>query len=452
MVLSRSLASFSFSAGTLLLSAVPNDVAAQAPRPAAADTALADELDAYLVRHVLAPRFPACVDREHGGFHANFATDWTKQPDTRRFIVYQARNAWNGAAIALARPALRQEYLGYARHGSDFLRERMWDREHGGFFDSVPVEGAPDRSSTATKMTYGQAFGVYALAVVHRATGDAAALELARRGYEWVEAHCRDQGRPGYRNGTRTDGSPIPADPDAVSPADDVANIGIPVLYRDMNTSIHLLEAWTELLREWPDPGLRASTRRLFELVRDGFYSEPGTLHLFLDPRGRPVAGPSSFGHDVETGFLLLEAAEALGIPEDREAQRVARRLVDHALALGWNADTGQLYEEGFALRPAFDRSLQWWAQFELVNALSLLDARYGKETPRYRDALRKAWAFTREHLTDNQYGGVFGGVTADGRTIPTKSSDWMAGYHTSRALLLTSARLRAGSRPAAPK
>jgi mannobiose 2-epimerase len=417
---------------------------AAAARPAAADLALAGELDAYLLKHVLQPRFPACVDRERGGFHANFATDWTRQPDRRRFVVYQARNTWNAAAVALARPALSEEYLAYARHGIAFLRDRMWDRERGGFYTTVRLDGAPDPAETS-KMTYGQAFAVYALAVAHRATGDAAALEAARRGHEWTERNCREQGRPGYVSGVQSDGSPLPVDRDAIAPGGEVPGMGVPALYRDMNTHIHLLEAWTELLREWPDPALRASTLRLFELLRDSFYSEPGTLHLFLDPRGYPVAGPSSFGHDVETAFLLLEAHEALGLPADAKLQRVSRRLVDHALALGWNADTGQLDNEGFALRPAFDRSLQWWAQFELVNALSLMHALHGQETPRYRQALDLSWRFTRERLTDHEKAGVFGGVREDGTTVTTKSSDWMAGYHTTRALLLTSERLRNG-------
>ncbi|HVO11381.1 MAG TPA: AGE family epimerase/isomerase [Vicinamibacteria bacterium] len=417
-------------------------VALAASPSSAADRALADGMDAYLVRHVLAPRFPACVDREHGGFHANFASDWTKQPDRHRFVVYQARNTWNAAAVALARPALRQEYLAYARHGIAFLRDRQWDRERGGFFDAVPLAGAPELVEGATKMTYGQAFGVYALAVAHRAAAEPAALELAQRAWRWVEDHCREPGRSGYLTGVRVDGGRVAVDADAVAPAN-LPGMGVPVAYRDMNTHIHLLEAWTELLKEWPDPRLRESTRRLFELLRDAFYSEPGTLHLFLDPEGRPVAGPSSFGHDVETGFLLLEAAAALGVPEDPRTQRVARRLVDHALAVGWNAETGQLYEEGFAIRPAFDRSVQWWAQFELVNALSLMDALHGRETPRYREALARAWAFTRERLTDEQHGGVYAGVDGDGRVLPAKSNDWFAGYHTSRALLLTAARLR---------
>jgi len=311
----------------------------------------------------------------------------------------------------------------------------------------VLLEGGPDPADAGVKMTYGQAFGVYALAVAHRATGDAAALERAKQGYLWVEARCRDAGAPGYRGAVHTDGSPLASDPDAVAPRPDAVGIGVPALLRDMNTHIHLLEAWTELLREWPDPGLRASTERLYRLVRDDFYSEPGTLHLFLDAQGRPIAGPSSFGHDVETAFLLIEAAEALGIRDDPRLERVARRLVDHALALGWNAETGQLYEQGFALRPAFDRSIEWWAQFELVNALSVMHARHGAEGPRYRAALDKAWAFVREKLTDGAKGGVFAGVEADGRVRDGKSNDWMAAYHTARSLLLTSQRLRGDGR-----
>jgi mannobiose 2-epimerase len=403
-------------------------------------SALADELDAYLVRHVLAPRYPAAADRERGGFHAHFAPDWTRQPDRRRFVVYQARMTWTSAAVALARPALREEHLGYLQHGVAFLRDRMWDGAHGGFHTSVLLDGTPDPDEPV-KTAYGQAFAVYALAVAHRATGDPATLELARKEYAWVEEHYRDRGRPGYRGGVERDGAPLPFDPDNVAPPMDA--MGTPSAYHDMNAHIHLLEAWSELLRERPDPGLRESTRGLFELVRDRFVAEPGNLHLFLDPRGNPVPGPVSFGHDVETAFLLLEAADALGVPEEPATQRVARRLVNHALAWGWNAQTGQLYERGFALGPAFDRSIEWWGQFELVNALSLMDALHGARTPLYRDALEKAWRFTREKLTDPAHGGVCQSVDAAGRVNPAKSHDWMAAYHTARALLLTSGRLR---------
>jgi mannobiose 2-epimerase len=402
--------------------------------------ALADELDAYLVRHVLAPRYPAAVDRVHGGFHAHFATDWTRQADRRRFVVYQARMTWTPAAVAVARLALRDEHLAYVRHGVEFLRDRMWDGAHGGFRTSVLLDGTPDPEEPV-KIAYGQAFAVYALALAHRATGDPATLDLAKNGYAWVEAHYRDPGRPGYRGAVVEDGTALPFDPELVAPRMDA--MGVPSAWHDMNTHIHLLEAWTELLHEWPDPGLRESARRVFELVRDRFVAEPGNLHLFLDPRGDPVPGPVSFGHDVETAFLLLDSAVALGFADDPRTRRVARRLVDHALAWGWNEATGQLYEHGFAVAPAYDRSIEWWGEFELVNALSLMDSLHGDETPVYREALEKAWRFVQETLTDPQHGGIYQGVDAGGRVIPVKSQDWMATYHAARALLLTSDRLR---------
>jgi mannobiose 2-epimerase len=424
-----------------LLAALGRRSAAGEAALAAGRRSLAAELDAYLVRHVLVPRYPAAVDRERGGFHAHFATDWTRQEDRRRFVVYQARMTWTPAAVALARPELREEHLGYVRHGVAFLRDRMWDAAHGGFHTSVLLDGAPDPRE-AVKTAYGQAFAVYALAVAHRATGEPGTLELARKGWAWVEDHYREPGRPGYRGGVEQDGAALPFNADNVAPPMDA--MGTPSAWHDMNAHIHLLEAWAELLREWPDPGLRRATQSLFELVRDRFGGEPGTLHLFLDPHGHPVPGPVSFGHDVETAFLVLEAAEALGIPEDATTHRAARRLVNHALAWGWSPTTGQLYERGFPLRPAYDRSIEWWGQFELVNALSLMDALHGARTPVYRDALEKAWRFARDTLTDPVHGGVCQAVDGGGRVNRAKSHDWMAAYHTARALLLTSDRLRA--------
>src|SRR5512145_792530 len=66
---------------------------------------LADEMDAYLWKHVLNPRFPSCVEKEAGGFHTNYARDWTPLPDRGRFVVYQSRVVWTAATVALLRPA-----------------------------------------------------------------------------------------------------------------------------------------------------------------------------------------------------------------------------------------------------------------------------------------------------------------------------------------------------------
>ena len=399
------------------------------PAPATSESrrTLAAELDAYLWTHVLTPRFPRCVDKEHGGFHVNYARDWSPLEDRSRFVVYQARVAWTAATVARLRPEARNEYLPYVRHGVRYLADVMWDRAHGGFRTHVDPASRPTSGEERdARPVYGQAFAVYALAAAHAASGDPEPLELAQRGWRWIEEHYRDGLGPGYR-----------------SAVGDVSIDG-PGAHRTMNDHIHLLEAYAELLRSWPDPELRQRTEELLAFVRDRLFVEPGCLYIALRPDGRVVPAPVSFGHDVETAFLMIEAEEALGRGPSVATLRAARMLVDHALDRGWDPVRGQLFEYGSAYGPPLDRSVQWWAQFEAFHAFQLMDDRFGREDTRYEAAFAKAWALARDAFADPQHPGVCpqmderGGVDCE-----SKSHNWFVSYHTARALLFTADRLR---------
>jgi mannobiose 2-epimerase len=433
------------------VTAMPPTATAQAVASSEWLRRVADEADGDLLRHVVKPRYPRSVERERGGFHANYDRAWTARTDEALFIVYQARMTWLPAQIALSRPALREEQLGYVRHGVAFLEKVFWDNEHGGFHDWLRNDGSPDPERSAVKSAYGQAFAVYALATAYRATGDAATLDLAKRGFRFIEDKYRDDPRPGYLGAVDRQGRRLPHDPDDVSPP--LVAIGLPAAWKAMNPHIHLLEAYAELLRAWPDPLLRRRTQELLCFVRDRLFVEPGALHILLTPEGAPVPGLDSFGHDIETAYLLLEAEEALGVSHDPKTARAARMLVDHTLAWGFDTKTGQLFESGSALGPVHDRSIQWWAQYEALNALSLMHARDGARTPKYAEAFARAWSWTRERLLDPEHGGVYQGVDEHGKVNPTKSQNWFAGYHTGRALLLIADRFRAlAEAPAAKK
>lgn len=403
--------------------------------------ARADEMEGYLDRHVLAVRFPGAVDREHGGFHVSVRRDWTRLPDQDRFLVFEARLTWTAAKVALAQPERRDEYLGYVRHGVAYLRDRYWDAAQVGFRSYVRVEGAGEPPEAGIKLAYANAFAVYALAAAYEVTKDPETLALAERGFRWMEDHLREEGKPGYLAAVFRDGRHLPFDPDNPHPPLEAMNA--PAAYRSMNPTIHMLEAYAELLGVWPDPLLRRRTRELLELVRDRFFTEPGCLHLYLLPDGRPVPGAVSYGHDIETAFLLLEAAEALGEADDPRTGRAARMLVDHTMAYGWNPDTGQIYDRGWAFEPAFDHSVQWWSLYEALNAMLLMHERHGRETPRYWEAFEKTWRFTRDTLTDREFGGIYQGLDEHGTLNQQKSHNWFASYHQARALRLTVERLR---------
>ena len=55
-----------------------------------------------------------------------------------------------------------------------------------------------------------------------------------------------------------------------------------------------------------------------------------------------------SFGHDVETAFLLQESAAALGWEKDSLTLYKAKKMLDHALAQGWDQQVGGFYDEGY--------------------------------------------------------------------------------------------------------
>ena len=84
------LAFFLASSMLLLLSLLTAPVSAQEVATAGAKNMDAKQSTPALLRQELTEHwYPAAVDRVHGGFHENFARDWTPRPDENKFLVYQ---------------------------------------------------------------------------------------------------------------------------------------------------------------------------------------------------------------------------------------------------------------------------------------------------------------------------------------------------------------------------
>jgi len=399
---------------------------------------IAGEVEANLEHHVLDKFFPAAADEQGGGFFQNYGLDWTRQPDDSKSVVYQSRLTWTSAQAARRFPAKSDVYLAMTRRGAAFLAEKMWDEKGGGFFWTVNRDGQPIGS---LKQMYGHAFGIYALAASYRATRDAAALDLARKAFVWMETHAHDTNHLGYFENIGPDGKPV--DPPQANA------VGARPGQKSMNTSIHILEALTGLYQTWPDPLVKRRLQEMLEICRTRIYSEPGYLTQFLSADWQRTAGPDSFGHDVEAGFLMVEAAGVLGQHDDPRYWMTARRLVDHALQYGWDNVRGGLYDsaainlEGVVTGEVDTRKI-WWVQAEHLNALLLLHERFGKETRRYWDAFVKEWEWIRTSQVDPVHGGWWATVRADGTPISRVKADmWTECYHQGRAMLEVSERLR---------
>ena len=407
---------------------------------------LADEIESHLLDDVLPLWYPRCVDREGGGFLPHFREDWTPGDRQQKTIVFQSRMTWLAATVAERYPELAAEYRRYARHGLDFLAGTMWDAEHGGFFWGLDEEGKIIPAYGDEKHLYGMAFGIYAASAAYEAAEDERALDLAKRAFAWLEHHAHDGTNGGYYEAYTRSGERILAPwTDASGRRHTTDSLGTLYGYKSMNSHIHLLEALTALYRVWPDAAVRTRLEEVHKVVRDKIAVEPGCLNLYFTPDWRPVPDHDSFGHDVETAYLLIESAAALDTPDDPATLRMARLLVDHALALGWDERHGGFYDRGSAFHPAYRLEKVWWTQAEGLNALLLAHDHFGGGSSRYFEAFLKQWRFIAEHQIDHRYGGWHATVAADNTAEPgrDKATIWKAAYHNGRALMEVSHRLR---------
>ncbi len=407
-----------------------------------------------LRKGILERWYPLVLDRDEGGYFTNVKRDWTLAPEQEKMIVSQARHVWttSKAAAFVEHP---DRFTQYAGHGYRFLRDRMWDQHYGGFYQIRSREGgwSEVRGWRDEKRAYGNAFAVFALAALHELTHDPEVLETAQRAYQWIEEHAYDPVHGGYHQFLTREGGAFDRASDYTSIASDREEIG----FKDQNSSIHLLEAYTELYRSWRNPGLREQLTALLVLIRDTMVDPRGYLHLFFRQDWTPVSFRDatqaereahygldhvSFGHDYETAFLMLEASFVLGLKQDVRTLSVAKRMLDHAIENGWDAPLGGFVDGGYyfsadgpctIVRP----TKNWWAQAEALNALLLFSAIFPDE-PKYREYFARQWGYVDRYLLDHERGDWYeGGIDREPAFLTgPKSHMWKCTYHTGRALM----------------
>ena len=361
------------------------------------------------------------VDEDNGGFRGHLSDEGVASPLAPKGGVLCARILWTFAA------AMRRTGQGEHRRMADrayaYLRDRFFDPDHGGIYWMLDHAGRPlsDR-----KQTYALAFGVYALAEYHRATGVAEALERAIALHRSLEAHARDAAGGGYWEARARDWGRL----DDVRLSDKDLNAP-----KSMNTHLHVMEAYANLVRAWNDPALRERLRALVALHLDRIVdAASGHLVLFFDERWQPLSCTVSFGHDIEASWLLVEAAELAGDEALRQrAKAAARRLARVTLAEGVDPEHGGLFAERREDCRRDDEK-HWWMQAEAVvgflNAYELT----GEEA--YLAAAERTWAFVELFLIDRVHGEWRWRVRRDGSPIPglPKIEPWKCPYHNSRA------------------
>jgi mannobiose 2-epimerase len=403
---------------------------------------LADETDAMLRRDILSVWFPRTIDNENGGFYSEFSKEWEPTKSLGKFSVFQGRMTWISAQIVMHRADLKEQYLPYVKHGVDYLNDVLWDKQYGGFYWGLDDKGQTNSFYTDGKHLYGTSFGLYGAAAAYQATHDPKALELAKKTFRWIDEHAHDSKHGGYFEWLTREGKVVVGNPDQVT-LQGVPLSQFPVGYKSMNTHIHLLESVTQLYEVWKDDTVRRRLEELLAIVRDKVSVQPGAMNLYFTNDWRPIPDHDSYGHDIETAYLMLEAEDVLGRAHHPRTMRMAKQLVDHSLAYGWDENYGGFYGEGITFGKPENKNKEWWVEMEGLNSLLLMHQEYGKQTDIYFKAFQKQWRFIQNYQVDAQYHGFYTLVGEDGTPIhAVKGSIWKGAYHDGRALLNVTDRL----------
>ncbi len=376
-----------------------------------------EEVKKELTGHII-PFWKGLRDNEYGGYYGLLDYDLKLDKKAVKGCILNNRITWffSNAYMFLKDETLLDE----ARHGYEFLRDHCLDRKNGGVYWSMSYDGKP---VDTTKHTYNQAFCIYALSSYYDASGDKQALEEAYRIFDIIETKCRDEG--GYLEAF--DEEFRPASNEKLSENGVMAD-------RTMNTLLHVFEAYTELYRVDRNELVADKLRWMLDCFADKIYNpELHRQEVFFDHEYNTLIDLYSYGHDIETSWLIDRGLEILG--DKAYAGKLAPITADLA------RNVKKVAFDGHSLANECDKGVVntdriWWVQAETL--IGFINA-YQKDESQtdFLEAARAEWDFIKNFSIDRRPGSEwFSGVAADGSPDPKKREivePWKCPYHNGR-------------------
>lgn len=389
---------------------------------------LGRQLEVELTGNILPVWMKYLPDRARGGFYGAMTNSWQIRDDVPRSAILCARILWTFSAAfrRFAMPSYRE----IADWAYAYLIGVFGDDEYGGVYWSVDKDGAP---VMAHKHHYAQAFAIYGLSEYYRATRQAESLAVAQELFDLLEAHAFDSTHGGYIEGSRRDWRAL----DDMRLSEREINCR-----KSMNTLLHILEAYTNLLRAWQDASLMEQHRGLLQVFAAHVIDpETGHLRLFFDDDWRSLKRADSYGHDIEASWLLWEAAACHDDPAlHAQIRELALRLAEAVHREGRDADGSVFYEgnpEGL-----LDDGKAWWVQAEAM--VGFYNAYQLSGRAHFAEAAWDCWDYIQQKVVDRTHGGWYKQLDRAGNPDfeHFKAGPWDCPYHHSRACLEMMTRL----------
>jgi len=340
------------------------------------------------------------------------------------------------------------QYEAIARHGADFLINRMWDSESGGFYWMMDRKGDVKIDK---KIIYGQSFAIYSLSEYTLATGDHRGIEYAEKVFDLLQKYCVDTMYGGYLEMFHRDWT-------LCGPGSQGGD------RKTLDVHMHLMEAFTTL---YECTGKEVHRRKLLEdielLINRIIHPvyKTGIPQFFRDWSVAPqikfdivwgwdrfseegqkgnATDNTCFGHNAEFAWLLKHAAGILKInPESYKD--LFRTIYDHTVNNGIDFEFGGVYVEGPHSGGVYDMEKEFWQQAEVL--IGMLDAVLLFKDDKYWEAYKNVHRFVIDKMVNRGVGEWFPLLSRRGEPIWTHMShSWKINYHTVRSMIQSIKRL----------
>lgn len=302
------------------------------------------------LNQVILPFWKNLKDDEFGGYFGYLDYNLNLDKKAVKGCILNSRILWffSNAAMALSDDSL----IPYADHAYRFLRDYCLDKEYGGIYWAMSYDGKPEDT---TKHTYNQAFAIYALSSYYDLTKNEEALLEAIQLYRLIETRMKDE--IGYLEAFRVDFTPEQDN-------DKLSENGVNA-EKTMNTLLHVLEAYTELYRVSGKEEVKDRLVWILDVIEKKIYNP--LLHrqeVFFDRNMNSIIDLHSYGHDIETAWLVDRTLEIIG--DEKLTARISAVTKDL---------TQKIYERAYVNHSLLNECEKgvdntkrvWWVQAEAV-------------------------------------------------------------------------------------
>ena len=394
---------------------------------------LVSEVTQHLKTKII-PFWEGLRDDEFGGYYGYMDYDLKVDKEAVKGCILNSRILW---FFSRAYNELGEgQLLGEAEHAYEFMKDYCFDAENGGIYWSITYDG---KSEDTTKHTYNQAFSIYALAEYYEASGNAEALKLAMDQFDLIETKMKDS--IGYKEALDVKFRPVSNDK--------LSENGV-IADRTMNTLLHVFEAYTNLYRVLKNAGKTSEAGRVGTQLTWIFREFAGKVwnpklrrqEVFFDNDFNSLIDLYSYGHDIETSWLMDYGLGVLGDPEiSALIAPITDAMADNLIKVAYDGHSLPAECEKGVVK----ENRVWWVQAETY--LGFLNASLKHpEREDYRNAVYSTWNFIKEYVVDKREESEwFWEVRKDGSPYEGEPivEPWKCPYHNGRMCLETIRRLK---------